>query len=532
MRFVKLSLLNELRHCCQSLPTLHPRRRPLLFTSACSSFSAFNWVQTTPIRTHSTSWPRWKDATQPKNQEPEPEKLDLDIWKTVMRSQVAQGETGALNSTGTGDPDAAEEDEDTSQDSSLEATRELVAMWRLAGKLVPEDINDEQLLHVAELTTKSAKKKYLKFLAIKENLKMAKKRKQEEKRASILEEKQRLSEDMTAADEEDEGGSKLKNTFLVPFWQRSLDKLLAWRCVQAMRFGQPLVFDMSYEEDMSKRELDNAIAQLVETEGWNRRSQDPFHLHFCNLDPEGGYYKELLKRYGQEAWERLLITASPQRYVDLFPRQQLVYLTSDSPNILRTFDHNKVYIVGALVDRSSQPGLSLANAKRLKLATARLPLDEHLDWECGAKNLSLDQMIRILLTAKQTGNWEQALAFVPTRKHTGFHSTKRAERDVTKRAERDVTKRADRDSGFKERRENATTYADRQHKNLFISKQRSKPPPGVRSAVQGSPVEDVLKRKLALRPPAGGRGGGGGAAGGGGGGGGAQRSGKNWWEEK
>lgn len=188
-----------------------------------------------------------------------------------------------------------------------------------------------------------------------------------------------------------------------------------------MLFGQPLVFDMSYESNMSRRELVNTVSQLMEVEAWNRRAIEPFHLHFCNLHPDGLYKQELLKRYSAEAWDRLLITSSEHQHVDVFPCEQLVYLTADSPNVLRTFDHSKVYIIGALVDRSIQSGLSLANAKRLKLATARLPLDEFLHWEIGAKNLTLDQMIRILLTFKETGKWEEALTFVPKRKHDGFH---------------------------------------------------------------------------------------------------------------
>uniref|UniRef100_A0A3Q0SUR7 tRNA methyltransferase 10 homolog C n=1 Tax=Amphilophus citrinellus TaxID=61819 RepID=A0A3Q0SUR7_AMPCI len=197
--------------------------------------------------------------------------------------------------------------------------------------------------------------------------------------------------------------------------------LLAWKTAQSMVFGQPLVFDMSYESHMSRREIENTVSQLMEVEGLNRRAADPYNLHFCNLRPDGPYMKELLQRYGAEMWERLLITSTDRQHVDLFPREQLVYLTADSPNVLRTFDHSKVYIIGALVDRSIQTGLSLANAKRLKLATARLPLDEFLHWEMGAKNLTLDQMIRIMLTLKDTGKWVEALRFVPKRKHDGFH---------------------------------------------------------------------------------------------------------------
>ncbi|XP_045072264.1 tRNA methyltransferase 10 homolog C [Coregonus clupeaformis] len=300
-----------------------------------------------------------------------------------------------------------------------EATRELVVMWRQAGKLVPESMTDEELGILAELQTKSSKKKYLKYLAIKEGHKKSRKEKQEKRKG---ERSERFLED----DRIRPGGlrgeeGELKNTFLLQFWGRSLDKLLGWRSAQAMVFGQPLVFDMSYEQQMTRREVENTVSQLMEVEGWNRRAPEPFHLHFCNLQPDGGYRRELVKRYGAEAWERLLITSTEQRHVDLFPRDDLVYLTADSPNVLRTFDNSKVYIVGSMVDRSIQSGLSLANAKRLKLNTARLPLDDFLQWETGAKNLTLDQMIRILLTLKGTGRWEEALEYVPKRKHDGFY---------------------------------------------------------------------------------------------------------------
>lgn len=314
--------------------------------------------------------------------------LDLDAWKSVMKSQAL-------------DPNPSP--------SAPDVNRELVEMWHQAGKFVPKNITDEQLEDLAALTTKSAKRKFLKFLAIKEAHKISKKEKQEKKKSE---------RDTDAETEEREG---LKNTFLMRFWSSSMDRLQNWRAAQAMRFGQPLVYDMSYERHMTRREMENTVSQLLETEGWNRRAADPFHLHFCGLQPGGAYHRELLKRYGEETWERLLITATARTPADAFPRQDLVYLTADSPNVLRTFDHGKVYVVGAMVDRSIHSGVSLANAKRLKLATARLPLDEYLDWDCGAKNLTLDQMIRILSTVKDTGSWKEALEFVPKRKHCGFH---------------------------------------------------------------------------------------------------------------
>ncbi|XP_075876345.1 tRNA methyltransferase 10 homolog C [Nelusetta ayraudi] len=374
-------------------------------------------------RLHSTEEPLWKDERHSRRDQPEEsDKIDLDKWKTVMRSQVA-GVKQQIDHT----DEAVDDDERLSepgsetQSSLLEATRELVAMWREAGKLVPEEMTDQEVQTLSELSTKSARKKYLKYLAIRESFKKARKDKQqkrkEEREASV---EQSRGQD----DDDDQRRSEPKNTFLLQFWDRSLDKVLAWRNAQAMRFDQPLVFDLSYESNMSRREVENTVSQLMEVEGWNRRAKEPFHLHFCNLQPNGAYEQELLKRYGAETWNRLLITSTNLPHVDAFPQEQLVYLTADSPNVLRTFDHSKVYIIGALVDRSIQSGLSLANAKRLKLATARLPLDEFLHWEIGAKNLTLDQMMRIMITLKATGKWEEALKFVPQRKHDGFYQQK------------------------------------------------------------------------------------------------------------
>ncbi|XP_036397116.1 tRNA methyltransferase 10 homolog C [Megalops cyprinoides] len=420
MRFLRTSQLNMLWRNCVFKPPVFAKKQDRWQTLV----HTFSLCQT---RTLCTKWALRKEASQSSNQAAE--KLDLDVWKSVMRSpglqeveeEKEQKEGEAVAAVGQG-----------IECSRLEATRELVEMWRQAGKLVPEQMSEEELQTLGELSTKSSKKKYLKYLAIKECHKKTRREKKEKKMIEKMVGTEAKMAGEGDDEEEEEGGSdrRLKNTFLLHFWDRSMDSVLNWRAAQAMQFGQPLVFDMSYEQHMSRRELENTVSQLMESEGWNRRSADPFHLHFCNLQIEGSYHQELVKRYGV-AWDRLLVTATELRHVDLFPNNQLVYLTADSPNVLRAFDHSKVYVVGSLVDKSIQPGLSLANAKRLKLATARLPLNEFLQWETGAKNLTLDQMIRILLTIKDTGSWEAALEFVPKRKHDGFYQPQQAGRSGT-----------------------------------------------------------------------------------------------------
>ncbi|XP_071428550.1 tRNA methyltransferase 10 homolog C [Pithys albifrons albifrons] len=322
------------------------------------------------------------------------EKLDLDAWKKVMKSGLQE--------------EVSETVCEPQEHSGLAAARETLEMWRLAGRAVPENMSEEQLKTFMERPSKSAKKKYLKFLYLKELYKKNDKRKMEEKRERKLEAQEQTS--------------KTKETKKSPFvclWATTMDKAYNWRAAQSMIFGQPLVFDMSFENEMSVREVANTVKQLVLSEGCNRRSLDPFHIHLCNFKDESLYHREFLKHY-REAWSKLLITVTDQCYTEVFPKDKLIYLTADSPKVMKTFDHDKIYIVGSMVDKSIKRGVSLARAKRLGLETAALPLEKYLLWNTGAKNLTLDQMMHILLTLKDTADWKKALEFVPKRKYCGF----------------------------------------------------------------------------------------------------------------
>ncbi|KAJ7320335.1 hypothetical protein JRQ81_019846 [Phrynocephalus forsythii] len=339
------------------------------------------------------------------NLEDTTEKLDLDGWKDMMRTTVQE--------------EISEKTSHTEEDPNVEATKELIEVLRLTTKLVPENITEEQFKKLLEHPSVTSKKQYLAFLAKKEFLKKAEKEKKARKRANRE----------TLIIEEPE------NQLIKKFWERSEDIVCGWRVAQAMIFGQPVVFDMSYEDEMSEREMQNAVKQMMESEALNRRAKDPFHLHYCSLTTDGLYHKAFVKSYG-EAWDKLMVTVSEKAYTELFPREQLVYLTADSPNIMKRFEHDKIYIIGCLVDKIMKNGASFARAKRLNLATARLPLDMYLDWGSGNKNLTLNQVLGILLALKDTGDWKEALKFVPQRKHSGFVDISLAEADLWKGAKK------------------------------------------------------------------------------------------------
>lgn len=104
-------------------------------------------------------------------------------------------------------------------------------------------------------------------------------------------------------------------------------------------------------------------------------------------------------------------------YLDLFPKQQLCYLTPHCREELLEYDPDTTYIIGGIVDKVTNEPLSLAKAKKDGLKMAKLPLDRYLQWGSGSgKSLTLNHMLNILMDVKDTRDWNVALRHVPRRK--------------------------------------------------------------------------------------------------------------------
>ena len=191
-----------------------------------------------------------------------------------------------------------------------------------------------------------------------------------------------------------------------------------FRLRQAMQFGNKLIFDCSYEQHMSTFERRATAKQLLIGFSNNRKHKDPFDLHFCNVDFNGDTMKQLERYIPTMRNTSFPLHLHEGSLLDVFPKkEELVYLTPHCKEILTKYDPDSTYIIGAMVDKSGRPSLSLAKCKELGIRMAKLPLERYLEWGAGSnKSLTLDQMTKIMLDLKDGKSWEVALRHVPKRK--------------------------------------------------------------------------------------------------------------------
>ena len=284
---------------------------------------------------------------------------------------------------------------------------------RQSGGRVPDKIDVEQWKELLELPTRSRRRKFMAYLFGVEKRKENKKLKKEKSRL--------LREENKPLPQEDENGHIIyalgRNSMFIRIYDATITKFENSRLIQAMQFGQKLVLDCSYDSYMSKQEAQNCGKQMMLMFSDNRAHDKPYDLHFCNVNKESLAFKQLLKYIPILCEPDFPLNLTEKSYLDIFPKENLVYLTPHCREVLREFDHEAVYIIGAIVDKANGEPLSLAKAKREGLKMAKLPIDEHLLWGTGSsKSLTLNQMMRIMLEIRDTNDWNKALLHVPRRK--------------------------------------------------------------------------------------------------------------------
>ncbi|XP_035775187.1 tRNA methyltransferase 10 homolog A-like [Anopheles albimanus] len=174
-----------------------------------------------------------------------------------------------------------------------------------------------------------------------------------------------------------------------------------------------IAVDLSFDGMMIDKDVAKCVKQLLRMYTLNRRAPRPVPLHFTGIVADGAVQRHLSRYDGYKHWD---VKVSSSHLLDIFPRERLVYLTSESENVLERLEPNDVYVIGGLVDHNQHKGHCLRVAQELGVRHARLPLTEHLVIKTRTI-LTINQVFEIMLHIHAGRDWQSTLLEVlPQRK--------------------------------------------------------------------------------------------------------------------
>jgi tRNA (guanine9-N1)-methyltransferase len=94
-------------------------------------------------------------------------------------------------------------------------------------------------------------------------------------------------------------------------------------------------------------------SQLTRCHAENRRALRPVDIYITSLTGRLSEKLEVSMKGVHHRWKGVQV--SHEGYEDVLPdmkRDNLVYLTADSENVIRTLETDKVYILGGIVDKN------------------------------------------------------------------------------------------------------------------------------------------------------------------------------------
>lgn len=176
-----------------------------------------------------------------------------------------------------------------------------------------------------------------------------------------------------------------------------------------------VAIDLSFDDLMTDRDIHKLLKQIQRTYSINRRADRPIQLYLTSF---GGRSKTILDEIHCKytSWD---VHIKEESYGDVFSQEDVVYLTSDSPNVLSEVDESKAYIIGGLVDHNHHKGLCYRLAVERGIAHALLPISECVKLKSRTV-ITVNHVFEIMLLYSQTKDWKESLVQVlPARKMEG-----------------------------------------------------------------------------------------------------------------
>ncbi|XP_067409939.1 tRNA methyltransferase 10 homolog A isoform X2 [Emydura macquarii macquarii] len=174
-----------------------------------------------------------------------------------------------------------------------------------------------------------------------------------------------------------------------------------------------LIIDCSFDNLMVLKDVKKLHKQIQRCYAENRKALHPVQFY---LTSHGGQLKNNMNENdkGWVNWKDIHITS--EHYNELMKKEDLVYLTSDSPDVLNELDETKAYVIGGLVDHNHHKGITYKKALEQGIGHAQLPLGNFVKMN-SRKVLAVNHVFEIILCYLEKRDWKEAFfSVLPQRK--------------------------------------------------------------------------------------------------------------------
>ncbi|CDR94867.1 predicted protein, putative [Babesia bigemina] len=180
--------------------------------------------------------------------------------------------------------------------------------------------------------------------------------------------------------------------------------------------GMPICINCTFHEFMNEKmqESKSLARQIAGMYSKIKKNEAKVKLIITGMSKDTVLYKHM-QFFNVDAWK---VHIHSQNYWELFDTQNVVVLTPDAEECIEEVEHDKVYIIGGLVDVNVKKKTTLTQAKERGVTAMALPIKKYFP-NCKKRVLNVCAVFEILIMRANNSTWEEAFqTWIPTRART------------------------------------------------------------------------------------------------------------------